>query len=77
MSNHTKLRKVLGPGNFSRLSRKSGVSRPHVSRVLRGIKIKHPSAEVLEKLSKASGLPLKVIKRFVDIEKALRGNHNA
>ncbi len=46
----------LGPGNFNRIARRSGVSKYHVSRVLRGLR--EPSFDVAADIALAAGVSL-------------------
>jgi transcriptional regulator with XRE-family HTH domain len=54
----------LGPGNYRALARASGVSRQHVSRVLRGKAV--PSLPVASRLAKAAGITVSVLQTWIE-----------
>ena len=61
---HPDLSEILGPGNFHRLSRESGVSWQHVSRVLRGrIGVRMVTAK---KIADAAGVRVEQMMDYID-----------
>ena len=54
---------VLGPGNFRSIARRSGISRGHVSNVLRGKA--RPSVDILDRISAATSIPYDDIRRYI------------
>lgn len=53
----------LGPGNFFRLARASGISRSHVSRILRGVA--SPSFSTAMRLAQAAGVTGDVLHAYI------------
>lgn len=58
------LRARLAPGQYRALSRISGISRQHISRVLRGRAV--PSLPVAVKLAKAAGITVGMLQDHLD-----------
>jgi Helix-turn-helix. len=49
----------LGPGNFGRIARRTGISKNHVSRVLRGLR--EPSFDVAADIASAAGVTMETL----------------
>lgn len=58
------LLRVLGPGSYTRLSERTGISRQHIGRVLRGDA--RGSTELLGRIAGAAGVEAGDVRRYID-----------